>query len=195
MSDVAWSSAALTQGRYPTELEADIVVHSGTTLHLRPIRATDAEKLVAFHQRLSSGSIYRRYFSFHPVLTEQEVAYFTQVDYVNRLAFVVEDGSDLVAVGRYDAKPTTTSAEVAFIVRDDYQHLGIGTKLLDALAAAALERGITTFTAETFAENRGMLAVFHRSAFPVTTTFESRGPVTVRFPINQTKSKNAPAPQ
>ena len=131
--------AHLVAGRYPVELETDIVVRSGASLHLRPIRSLDAAKLVAFHHKLSFNSIYRRYFSIHPELSLQEVAHLTEIDYIDRMAFVVEDGDDLVAVGRYDREPTTTGAEVAFVVRDDYQHLGLGRILLDALANAVTD--------------------------------------------------------
>lgn len=126
-------------GRYPVELEADILVRTGARLHLRPIRSDDATRLVTFHHNLSFDSIYRRYFSMHPELSPDEVAHLTEVDYVERMAFVVEDGEVLVAVGRYDRVPHSSTAEVAFVVRDDYQHLGLGHQLLEALADAARE--------------------------------------------------------
>jgi GNAT superfamily N-acetyltransferase len=169
--------------RFPEELRADITVSNGATLHLRPIRRDDAEKLVAFHAQVSSDSIYRRYFSLHPVLSANEVKHFTQVDYVNRLAIVVEDGNELVAVGRYDRYPESTTAEVAFLVRDDYQHLGLGHRLLEALAEAAWERGITNFSAETLSSNHDMMSVFLHSGFPVTTSSDFNE-VSVRFSID-----------
>jgi GNAT superfamily N-acetyltransferase len=170
-------------GQFPEELEADVEVANGATLHLRPIRCSDAGKLVEFHTHLSSDSIYRRYFSLHPVLSTTEVRHFTQVDYVNRLALIVEDGDALVAVGRYDRYPESTTAEVAFVVRDDYQYLGIGHRLLKALAVAAWERGITDFSAETLSSNRSMLSVFRHSGFHVTTTSEFNE-ISVRFSID-----------
>jgi GNAT superfamily N-acetyltransferase len=173
----------LLPGQFPKELMADFVVASGATLSLRPIRCDDAEKLVEFHTHLSFDSIYRRYFSLHPVLSSTEVKHFTQVDYVNRLALVVEDGDHLVAVGRYDRYPECTTAEVAFVVRDDYQHLGLGHRLLDALAAAAWERGITNFSAETMSSNHAMMSVFRHSGFPVTSS-SAFNEISVRFPID-----------
>jgi GNAT superfamily N-acetyltransferase len=169
--------------RFPEELEADVHVPDGTTLRLRPIRCDDAEKLVEFHALLSFDSIYRRYFSLHPVLSANEVKHFTQVDYVNRLALVVEDHGQLVAVGRYDRYPESTTAEVAFVVRDDHQHLGLGHRLLDALAGAAWERGITTFSAETLSCNHDMISVFRHSGFPVATSSEYNE-ISVRFSID-----------
>jgi GNAT superfamily N-acetyltransferase len=169
--------------RFPEELEADVEVPTGATLHLRPIRSDDAGKLVEFHALLSFDSIYRRYFSLHPVLSANEVKHFTRVDYVNRLALVVEDNGELVAVGRYDRYPESTTAEVAFVVRDDYQHLGLGHRLLGALAAAAWERGITNFSAETLSSNHAMISVFRHSGFAVSTSSEFNE-TRVRFSID-----------
>jgi GNAT superfamily N-acetyltransferase len=165
--------------RYPQELESDLVV-GDRNFRLRPIRPDDMESLDAFHHRLSQESVYRRYFGFHPELSKQELRHLTQVDYVDRLALIVEDGSDLVAVGRYDRYPGTSDAEVAFVVRDDYQHLGLGGYLLHRLAQAARARGVRRFRAETLATNRGMMAVFLHSGFHVTTSV-SCGEISVRF--------------
>jgi GNAT superfamily N-acetyltransferase len=182
MTPVAW--------RYPAELETDIEVRTGATLHLRPIRSDDAAKLVAFHGRLSFDSIYRRYFSVHPELSHDEVIHLTEVDYVDRLALVIEDGNDLVAVGRYDRYPSSTTAEVAFVVRDDCQHLGLGHRLLQALADAARVRGITTLTAETLFENHDMMSVFRHAGFPITTSI-SGGEISVRLSIGPIDDQGA----
>jgi len=170
-------------GRYPGELEAEFEVASGATLRMRPIGGEDANKLEAFHAHLSFDSIYRRYFYEHPQLSADEVRRLTQVDYVDRLALVIEDGDDLVAVGRYDRGPDTTTAEVAFVVRDDYQHMGLGHRLLEALAKAAWARGILTFSAETLFTNHDMMAIFRHSGYPLTTSV-SRGEISVRFSID-----------
>src|SRR5258706_309275 len=55
---------------------------------IRPIRPDDAARLQAFHQRLSAESIYLRWLSAHPVLTDEEAAAMTQLDYSSRMAFV-----------------------------------------------------------------------------------------------------------
>jgi len=181
----------LPRWQYPEGLRADVELANGATLHLRPIRGDDAERLVKFHARLSFNSIYFRYFSLHPVLSAREVKHFTQVDYVDRLALVVDDGDELVAVGRYDRYPESTTAEVAFVVRDDFQHLGLGHRLLDALVEAARERGITEFCAETMSSNHDMLSVFRHSGFPVTTSSEFNE-ISVHFSIDPQKVLASP---
>lgn len=159
-----------------------VMTRTGEAVHVRPIQPGDSARLAQFHQHLSLRSAYRRFFFVHPVLSAAEVERFTTVDYVDRLALVIEEGQHLLAVGRYDRSPGTVEAEVAFVVADLYQNHGIGTLLLEQLAAAAWRNGITTFTASVLPENREMLGVFIDSGFPATTHAED-GIVSVRFPI------------
>lgn len=164
-----WSPDKPSLGvEYPGELECDVASIFDSPLHLRPVRSDDSGRLVAFHARLSPDSIYLRYFSSHALLTQQEVNHFTQVDYLDRLALVIVDGDEIVAICRYEGLPLTTTGEVAFIVRDDFQHLGLGHILLDQLAKAAWSRGLTRFIAITLRENRDMIAIFEHSGFPLT---------------------------
>ena len=186
----ALSAAAAAEPRevpagYPDDLERDVVGAGGLRYHVRPIRPDDAPRLVAFHQLLSPHSVYLRFFTFHPTLSQGEVERFTTVDYVNRLALVATAGDRLIAVGRFDRVPGGTEAEVAFVVADEYQHHGIGSLLLDELAHAAWQRGVEVFKADTLAENAAMLDVFRHAGFPVTSGIEY-GTVTLRFPIEPT---------
>jgi GNAT superfamily N-acetyltransferase len=88
------------------------------------------------------------------------------------IATVVARGeTTVVANARYvaekgDASPRT--AEVAFIVEEDYQGLGIAGRLLEHLAAIARANGIDRFTADVLPGNNSMLAVFARSGLPMT---------------------------
>jgi GNAT superfamily N-acetyltransferase len=180
---------SVAEASYPSELEHEIV-SDNLHYHVRPIRPDDGPRLVAFHHHLLPHSVYLRFFSFHPELSSHEVEHFTRVDYVNRLALVAESEDRLIAVGRYDSAPGDNEAEVAFVVSDEFQHHGIGAFLLDELAGAARDRGITSFRAETLCENRAMLDVFHHSGFPVTSSVEY-GTVTLRFPIEPTDDYRA----
>jgi GNAT superfamily N-acetyltransferase len=168
---------------YPDDLVASVAIRGHRTLVLRPIRADDEGGLVAFHHHLSADSIYCRYFSFHPELSDCEIHRLTHVDYTNRLAIVLEDGDDLIGVARYERDRDTSEAEVAFVVRDDYQHLGLGHRLFAALAVAAWVRGITTFTADTLCRNHDMISVFRHSGFPMTSSI-SAGEFSARISID-----------
>jgi GNAT superfamily N-acetyltransferase len=169
------------------ELTREVAGADGLRYQVRPIRPDDAARLRSLHARLSPHSRYLRFFSFHPVLADEEVRRFTTVDYVDRLALVAVTEEGIIAVGRFDREPGRSEAEVAFVVADDYQHHGIGSLLLDELVRAARRRGITSFRASTLAENQAMLDVFHHAGFPVSTPRE-RGVVELRFPIAETEA-------
>src|SRR5919109_4295192 len=98
---------------YPDHWEADVVLADGGTAHLRPIRPGDAGLLRAFHSRLSPESIYYRFFSPRPRLTDREVEHFTTVDYNDRVALIATVGAEMIAVVRYD-KVDDAEAEIAF---------------------------------------------------------------------------------
>jgi len=175
---------------YPDGLEREVAGADGLRYHVRPIRPDDAARLVAFHRQLSPHSVYMRFFTFHPTLTDAEVARFTTVDYADRLALVATVDDHLIGVGRFDRAPGETEAEVAFVVADQYQHHGIGSLLLDELVRAGRQRGVEVFKAETLAENSAMLDVFRHAGFAVTSGIEY-GTVTLRFPIAPTDDYRA----
>ncbi len=190
LSPTAATDASAVPAGYPHDLERDVAGGEGLRYHVRPIRPDDAARLVAFHRQLSPHSVYMRFFTFHPTLTDDEVLRFTTVDYVDRLALVATVGDRLVAVGRFDRAAGETEAEVAFVVADAYQHHGIGSLLLDELIRAGQQRGVETFRADTLAENSAMLDVFRHAGFPVTSGIEY-GTVTLRFPIAPTDDYRA----
>jgi hypothetical protein len=106
---------------YPQEWEADTILSDGRTAHVRPILPSDAQGITDLHARLSPETIYFRFFTPLPKLSEAMLARFVHVDYLDRMAFVAEVGSQLVAVARYDRTPGQPIAEVAFLVDDAHQ--------------------------------------------------------------------------
>ena len=170
---------------YPTAWECDALLTDGTPVHVRPIRPDDGEDLVAFHSRLSSQTVYRRFFTPHPVLQPAEVERFTTIDYRDRFALIALVDGVMAAVARFDRHPDTTQAEVAFLVEDRHQGRGLGTLLLELLAAAARERGIRRFEADTLLENAAMQSVFRDAGFPLERTFDA-GVASVSFPVEET---------
>ena len=156
---------------YPDHWEADVVLSDGGTAHLRPIAPSDAELLQAFHARLSPESIYFRFFAPYPRLSPRDIARFTTVDYDNRVALIATIGGEMVAVVRYD-RITPDEAEVAFLVEDAHQGRGLASIMLEHLAAAAQERGVKRFIADTLPENRRMVNVFREVGYTAQQRFD-----------------------
>ena len=170
---------------YPRRWEADVVLTDGGTVHLRPILPEDTDRLQAFHSRLSKETVYNRFFAYRPVLSDADLARFTQVDHRDRVALVATLNDAIVGVVRYDRFPGSQDAEVAFVVEDGHQGRGLGPLLLEHLADAARERGITGFTADVLPTNRPMLGVF-RTAGYTTARKLTEGYVELTFSISQT---------
>jgi succinyl-CoA synthetase alpha subunit/GNAT superfamily N-acetyltransferase len=181
------TSSAITA---PEHWTSDVVLVDGGTVRVRPIEPQDGPALVAFHERLSPESAHGRFFSAKRTLTDAEVERFTHVNHEARVALVAELGDRLVGVARYDRATQGCEAEVAFVVADEHQGRGIGTVLLEHLAAAARERGITRFVADTLAGNRRMLEVFATAGFDERTSTEA-GVVRVELAIEPTDRTRA----
>jgi acyl-CoA synthetase (NDP forming)/RimJ/RimL family protein N-acetyltransferase len=169
----------------PAHWEADVVAADGGTVHLRPIRPSDAAALVAFHGKLSQRTRYLRYFSAYPRIPERDLHRFTHVDHRDRVALIAELAGEIIAVGRYERHKGTDQAEVAFVVADAHQGRGIGSVLLEHLTAAARESGIRRFEAVVLAENVGMIRVFRDAGYEITRHVEY-GEVTLGFDVDET---------
>ena len=182
---------------YPAGWEADVVVSDGGVVHLRPIRPEDADAIVAFHGKLSERTRYLRYFGPYPRIPARDLHRFTHVDHGNRVALVAVLDEEIIGVGRYDrlgstGSPDAADAEVAFVVADAHQGRGIGSILLEHLAAAARERGIKRFVAEVLAENSRMVRVFTDAGYSAKYEYDS-GVVHLTFPIAPTEQSRAVA--
>jgi acyl-CoA synthetase (NDP forming)/GNAT superfamily N-acetyltransferase len=167
--------------------DADVLLSDGVTVHLRQIRVDDAAAIVALHSRLSERTRYLRYFSPYPRIPERDLERFVTVDHDEREAFVVVAGEKIMAVGRYERlAPDSPDAEVAFVVEDAHQGRGIGSVLLEHLAAAARDAGISRFVAEVLPVNGGMLRVFSDFGYHVQRRYDD-GVVHLAFPIAPTE--------
>src|SRR3954453_2027802 len=167
----------------PVGRAADVLLSDGTTVHLRPIRPDDADRIVALHSRFSERTRYLRYFSAYPRIPQRDLDRFVNVDHRDREAFVIEHAGELIAVGRYERLGAGShQAEVAFVVEDAHQGRGIGSVLIEHLVAAASQEGITEFEADVLPENRTMLRVFADAGFPIDRAFAG-GAVHLPFKI------------
>lgn len=175
---------------YPEAWEADVVLRDGSTTHIRPIRPEDADALQAFHVAQSEQSIFLRFFAALERLPDRDLARFTQVDHRDRVALVAVTQDDaIIGVARYD-KVGPDEAEVAFNIADAHHGRGLGSVLLEHLAAAARERGIRRFVAEVLPQNGRMIAVFREAGFTLRQQLED-GVVQVGFDIDPTERSQA----
>jgi GNAT superfamily N-acetyltransferase len=149
---------------------AEDTLPDGRAVLVRAIEPADREELRDGFRRLSEQSVYLRFFQRKRELSEEELSYFTRLDFVHHVALVAlleEDGQELgVAVGRYVVDDgQRDSAEVAITVDDAHQGIGIGKTLMKHLAKVARANGIATFRATVLSENRRMLDTIAHSGY------------------------------
>ncbi|MFI5842297.1 GNAT family N-acetyltransferase [Catenuloplanes sp. NPDC051500] len=167
--------------------DADVLLSDGSTARLRQIRPEDGPAIVAMHSRFSERTRYLRYFSPYPRIPERDLRRFVTVDHHDREALVMTQGDQIFAVGRYERLGADSpEAEVAFVVEDAHQGRGIGSVLLEHLAAAARQERITRFVAEVLPANGAMLRVFADAGYSIARKYED-GVVHLTFPIAPTE--------
>jgi len=136
---------------------------------LRPVKISDEPLLKDFFYSLSDDSMYRRFMSHRKDMPHERLQEFTPIDYTRQmviLAIVQEnEKEDVVGLGQYGIAESTYTAEVAFVVRDDHQNMGIGHELLSYLTQLAKRAGLLGFTAEVLADNLPMLQLFESMGF------------------------------
>lgn len=157
----------------PDQLIDELQLRNGERILVRPIRPADAGQLAALHTRLSSDSVYRRYFGVKHHLSPAEVRRFTSIDKEWRFALAgLRHTGQLVAVARYEGERDSTDAEIALIVDDALQHLGAGTALLRRLIDVGRVSGLESLSAVVLRSNTPMLHLLLALPVPAATAYE-----------------------
>ena len=155
-----------TTANHPIDETIAGVLNDGTRVLFRPIRPDDKDNLRRGIEAMSPESRYRRFFAPIDHLSDEQLAYLTEIDYQDhfaRIAFVPDvEGSPGVGVARWIRDPDdATSAEAAVTVVDQWQAKGLGSALLVLLTRSAIERGIKQFTLEVLGENEPMMTLLN----------------------------------
>lgn len=155
----------------PKEVRTTMVLDDGTLISFRAMNPTDEPATRDLFYSLSRETIYYRYMQHLKRIPRKQLRNFVYVDHRNEVAIVgtipAAHGEEIIAIGRYYLDQKTNRAEVAFVVRDDWQNRGIGTFIMKHLANIAKRNGIAGFTAEVLRDNRPMQAVINHSGFKV----------------------------
>jgi RimJ/RimL family protein N-acetyltransferase len=159
----------------PQDYSAVEVLKDGRRVEIRALRPADRPALEAAVDRTSPQSLYRRFFAVRTVFTEEQASFFVDVDFKRHVALVAvvdEGGRSAIAGGGRYVIVADGRAEIAFMIVDAYQGIGIGGTLLRHLAAIAKDAGIRQFVAEVLPENAPMLKLFERAGLDMSVQSE-----------------------
>jgi acetyltransferase len=161
---------------YPVQYVAPWTMKDGTTITIRPIRPEDEPLMVKFHETLSDQSVYLRYFcslSLRRRIDHERLSRICFADYDREMVLVAEHiDSDtkekqIIAVGRMNKLHAGNEAEVAVLVSDRYQKLGLGEQLFRRVIQVARDEKISRISAEMMPDNRAMQVIIKRLGFEV----------------------------
>jgi len=161
---------------YPVQYVSPWTMKDGTPVILRPIRPEDEPLMVKFHEALSERSVFLRYFQWSKL--SQRVAHdrlrrICFIDYDREVAIVADYTSpatgehEIVAIGRLSKLHGRRTAEMALLVRDQYQHRGLGIELLRRLIQVARDEHLDSMQAYLLAENIEMRGLIEKLGFRV----------------------------
>jgi RimJ/RimL family protein N-acetyltransferase len=158
-----------------TQYSATETLRDGRPIRIRALSRADRHGMLGALDRMSDESIRRRFFGLKRRFSEDEVAYYTDVDFTNHVALVgvlEEDGHAVIIGGARYIVSQPGAAEVAFAVDDAHQGQGIGALLMKHLAGIAHRAGLQELYAEVLPNNTAMLKVFEKSGCGMSTKRE-----------------------
>lgn len=156
---------------YPDHVEETKHFKGGTTIRFRAMKPSDEEMMRRFFYRCSREMIYYRFFYSIKTMDHDKMQTYVNVDYQKAFSIVglhVEDGNQkIVAEARMIRDERIYCGEVAFLIDENFQGMGIGTYMLGKLVDRARELGLKGLTAEVLSDNQPMIKVFEKAGIPV----------------------------
>ena len=157
-------------------MRTSYLLKNGTQILFRPVHPTDEPRMRDLVYALSKETVYYRFMNHNQRFGQRQIQNFVYVDHRKDVAIVgtlpAAYGEEIISVGRYYLDERTNRAEVAFVIRDEWQNFGIGSFLFAHLAKIARSSGISGFTAEVLRQNLRMQAIFNHSGLKVSTHLE-----------------------
>ncbi len=158
---------------YPSQYVSSWSLRDGTPVTIRPIRPADEPLMVKFHGTLSDRTVYLRYFcslSLGRRTTHERLLRICFGDYAHEMVLVAErrdsqNDASIIAVGRLNKVGSGGEGEVAVLVSDSYQRLGIGSELVRRLIQVARSEKLTALMAETLRDNLAIQKIFKKLGF------------------------------
>ena len=159
---------------YPVQYESVWTMKDGERVTIRPIRPEDEPLIVEFHKKLSERSVYLRYFQPLKLSTRTAHERLTRIcflDYNREMALVAErrgkEGPEIIAVGRMSKLHGQSDAELAALVRDEFQGKGLGSELYRRLLAIAKDEKLAKVHSNMLGENKEMRSLCEKLGFKI----------------------------
>ncbi len=171
-----------------------VTLKNGRRISVRPLLPADEFAYRNFFYSLREETIFYRFFRKVRTLPRSAAQKtWASVDYrknMSLIGMVQKKGhKEIMAIGTY-MEIDENRAEVAFMVQEEYQGMGMGSYLLERLEAIARENGYTGFTAMVMPENKAMIHVFKKRYHDAGMRFQD-GDIVVSMDFPEKPSESA----
>lgn len=153
---------------YPFQFEKDISLKNGITIHVRPIRGGDEGALKRFFEKLSKKTVYLRFGQHSINLSYDYLLGLCQLDYGLDLTFIAtinENGETIIGDARLNRLTDLETAELSFVVADQWQGKGVGDLLMEFCVSVAKNIGLRTLLMEVMNNNERMKRFSYKYGF------------------------------
>ena len=145
----------------------DVVLVDGSAAEIRRCYLGDKDALAQMYSRVSSKSLYRRFFGVSRSVVPADIERVTRVGPDGHVAVVALLGDEIIGLASYELLADEHQAELSVLVDDLHQGLGVGRLLVQELVTAAVAGGVTTLIAEILPNNVTMLHLLHHTGYPL----------------------------
>jgi acetyltransferase len=157
---------------YPKKYETLWKLRDGRTVLLRPIKPEDEPLWMEMFQNFSEESIRFRFFQIIKDTPHETRVRYCNIDYDREIAIVpelTEDGSKkILGVARVSIEPNRKAGEIAFIVADPWQGLGLGTKVVDYALEICRDMKLESIYAIMLPDNHRAINLVKKMGFTIT---------------------------
>ena len=172
---------------YPAHIAYTKSFKGDKTVRFRAMKPSDEEAMRRFFYRCSRETVFYRFFYSIKTMSHDKMQEYVNVDYAREFSVVGFGGkkgeNKIIAEARLVTSEEGDLGEVAFLVDEDYQGIGIGGYLMGLLIIEGRNRGLRTLSAQVLPENQPMIKVFEKTGLPLESRLES-GVYQVNISIN-----------
>jgi acyl-CoA hydrolase/GNAT superfamily N-acetyltransferase len=162
---------------YPAHISNTQTFKGGVQVRFRAMKPSDEEAMRKFFYRSTREMIYYRFFYSIKTMSHDKMQEYVNVDYTKEISIVglvgKKGNEKMIAEARLVRDERSYCGEVAFLIDEDYQGIGIGSYLMEFLTSQAREQGLQGLTAEVLPDNQSMIKVFEKTNLPLEASLEN----------------------
>jgi len=155
---------------YPKKYETPWKLRDGKSVLLRPIKPEDEHLWLEMFQNFSEQSIRYRFFQIIKDTPHEVRVRYSNIDYDREIGIVAElkEGRrQILGVVRLIIESDGKTGEMAFIVADPWQGLGLGSKMVDYMIEICKDKGLETVYAFILPDNHRAISLLKKMGFTI----------------------------